>query len=100
MCVPVVTLSTEDDNKVLEKLKTGFKRTIKWNKYRPEMSKQTKINNLSYLVDSTFNKVNRLFVLLLENKDDRASFSKYYTPRVEIKDSNVLIGGKIFLTFQ
>ena len=37
--VRVVTLSTEDDNKLLEQLKTGFKRTINWNKYRSEMSK-------------------------------------------------------------
>ena len=29
---PVVTLSAENDNKLLEKLKAGFKRTIKWNK--------------------------------------------------------------------
>ena len=29
---PVVTLSTQDDNKLLEQLKTGFKRTIKWSK--------------------------------------------------------------------
>ena len=40
--VPVVTLSTENDNKLSEQLKTGFKRTIKWNKYRSEMSYQTK----------------------------------------------------------
>ena len=40
--VPVVTLPAEDDNKFLEQLKTGFKRTIKWNKYRSEMSNQTK----------------------------------------------------------
>ena len=97
MYLPVVMLSTEDDNTVLEKLKTGCKRTIKWNKCRQEMSKQTKTNNLSYLVDSTFNKVNRLFALLVENKDDRASFSKYYTPSVEIKDFNILIDGKFFL---
>ena len=45
--VPVVFLSTEDDNKRLEQLKTGFKRTIKWNKYRSEMTKQTKTNNLN-----------------------------------------------------
>ena len=32
--VPVVTLSKENDIKLLEKLKYGFKRTIKWNKYR------------------------------------------------------------------
>ena len=31
--VPVVTLSKENDIKLLEKLKSGFKRTIKWNKY-------------------------------------------------------------------
>ena len=36
--VPVVTLSAENDNKLLEQLKIGFKRTIKWNKYRSEMS--------------------------------------------------------------
>ena len=49
--VPVVTLSTEDDNKLLEQLKTGFKRTIKWNKYKSEMTKQTKTNNSNYLID-------------------------------------------------
>ena len=41
--VPVVTLSTEDDNELLEQLKTRFKRTIKWNKYRPEMTTQNTI---------------------------------------------------------
>ena len=49
--VPVVTLSTEDDNKFLEQLKLGFKRTIKWNKYRSEMTNQTKTNKLNYLID-------------------------------------------------
>ena len=94
--VPVVTLSTEDDNNFLEQLKSGFKRTIKWNKYRSEMTNQTKTNNLNYLIDPTFNKVNRLFVLSFENEEDRTSFSKYYVPKVEIKDFNVLIDGKIF----
>ena len=93
---PVVTLSTEDDNKLLELLKSGFKWTIKWNKYRSEMTKQTKTNNLNYLIDPTFIKVNRLFVFSLENEDDIASFSKYYTPKVEIKDFNVLIDRKRF----
>ena len=44
--VPVVTLSVENDNNLLGQLKTGFKRTIKWNKYRSEMSNQTENNNL------------------------------------------------------
>ena len=58
--VPVVTLSTENDKKLLEQLRTGFKRTIKWNKYRSEMTNQTKNNNLNYLIDPIFTKVNRL----------------------------------------
>ena len=87
--VSVVTLSAENDNKLLEQLRTGFKRTIKWNKYRSEMSNQTKNNNLNYLVD-------RLFVLLFENETDRTSFEKYYVPKVEVKDFNALIDGKQF----
>ena len=83
--VPVVTLSAEDDNKLLDQLKTGS-----------EMSNQTKNNNLNYLIDPTFTNVNRLFVLSFENEEDRVSFSKYYLPKVEIKDFNVLINGKPF----
>ena len=94
--VPVVALSTENDNKLLEQLKTGFKRTIKGNKYRSEMSNQTKNNNLNYLIDPTITNVNRLFVLSFENETDRTSFSKYYVPKVEIKDFNALIDAKQF----
>ena len=57
MYVPVVTLSTQDDNKLLEQLKAGFKVTIKWNKYRSERSNQSKNNNLKYLIDPAFTKV-------------------------------------------
>ena len=86
MYIPVVTLSTENDKTLLEQLRTGFRRTIKCNKYRSEMTNQTKINNLNYLIDPTFTKVNRLFVWSVENEDDRTSFSKYYVPNVQIKD--------------
>ena len=48
------------------------------------------------MVDPTFTKVNRLFVLSFKNEDDRTSFSKYYKPTVEIKDYNVVINGQIF----
>ena len=74
MYVPAVTLSTEDDNKLLEQLKTGLRRTIKWSKYRSEVIKQAKTNNLNYLTDPTFSKVNRLFVLSFGNEEDRTSF--------------------------
>ena len=46
------------------------------------------------MIDPTFTKVNRLFILTFENEDDRTSFSKYYVPKVEIKDFNELIDGK------
>ena len=48
------------------------------------------------MIDPTFTNVNRLFVLTFENGDDRSSFSKYYLPKVEIIDFNVLINGKPF----
>ena len=48
-----------------------FKKSIRWNKYRLEMTKQTKTNNLNYLIDPTFSKFNKLFVFSFENEDDR-----------------------------
>ena len=90
MYVPVVTLSAENDNKPLEQV------TATWNKYRSEMSNQAANSNLNYLIDPTFTKVNRLFVLDFENENDRASFSEYYVSKVDIKDFNVIIDGKPF----
>ena len=84
--VPVVTLSKENDIKLLEQLKLGFKRTIKWNKYRSQMTIQPQNNNLNYLIDPTFTNVNRLFVLSFprnNNTDSRYSFSNYYVPKVK-----------------
>ena len=94
--VPVATLSAENDNKLLEQLKSGFRITIKWNKYMSQMSNQNKNNNFNYLIDTTFSNVNRLFVLSFENEDGRTSYYKYYVPSVEMKDYNVLIDGNAF----
>ena len=94
--VPVVTLSSEEDNELLNELKSGFKRPIKWNKYMSQMSNQTANNNLNYLIDPTFGNVNRLFVLSFEIEEDRISFSNYDVPKVEIKDYNVIADGKPF----
>ena len=97
--VPVVSLSKQNEIKLLEQLKSEFKRTIKWNKYRSEMTIQPQNNNLNYLIDPTFTNVNRLFVLSFSrnnNTDNRDSFSNYYVPKFEIKDFNVLIDGKRF----
>ena len=71
--LPVVTLSTENDKRLLEQLRTGFKITIKWNKHGSEI-----INRNQNNIDPTFTKVNRLFVLSFENENYATSFSKYY----------------------
>ena len=105
--VPVVTLSKENDTKPFEQLKSGSKRTIKWKKYRSQMTFQPQNNNLNYLIDPTFTNVNRLFVLSFQRiaaennttKDYRDSFSHYYEPNVSIKDFNVLIDAKRFFDF-
>ena len=67
--VPVVILPKENDIKLLEQLKSGFKKTIKWNKCRSQMTIQNDNNNLNYLNDPTFIKVNRLFVLSFKRND-------------------------------
>ena len=92
-------MSKENDKKLLEQLKSGFKRILKWNKYRSQMTVQNNNNNLNYLIDPTFTNVNRLFVLSFSrdnNTNSRDSFSHYYVPNVEVKDFNVLIDGKSF----
>ena len=89
--VPEVTLSKDDEIKLLTNLKSGFKREIIWNKYRSQMSTEAINNNLNILIDPTFTNVNRLFVLAYQNADDRQSFSQFYLPKVLVKDFNVII---------
>ena len=98
--VPVVTLSTQDNAKLLPQLKSGFKRTISWNKYlaKPELLAQNA--NLNHLIEPSFQGVNRLFVLVFEDDAQRISNKRYYIPNVEIKDYNVMIDGKNFLINQ
>ena len=92
--VPVVTLSTQDDVKLLQQLKSGFERTINWNKYESSVRTFARNKYLNYLINPSFQGVKRLFVLSFENEDDRTSHSTYYLPKVEIKDYNVMIDGK------
>ena len=94
--VIVVTLSIQDNAKLLPQLKSGFKRTISWNKYlsKPELLAQNA--NLNHLIEPSFQGINRLFVLAFENDAQRTSNKRYYIPNVEIKDYNVMIDGKNF----
>ena len=84
--VPVVTLSTQDNAKLLQQLKWGFKGTINWNRYQSELKTYAQNRYLNHLINPSFQGVNRLFVLSFENENDRKSHSTYYLPKVEIKD--------------
>ena len=89
--IPVVTLSKNNEIKLLTNLKSGFKREIIWNKYRSQMTTEAINNNLNILIDPTFTNVNRLFALAYgQVKNDRQSFSRFYLPNVMIKDYNVI----------
>ena len=94
--VPVVTLSTQENTKFLQQLKSGFKRVINWSKYfsKPELLAQNP--NLNHLVEPSFQGVNRLFVLAFEGDDNRTAHDSYYLPTVEIKDYNIMINGENF----
>ena len=94
--VPVVTLSTQENTKFFQQLKSGFKRVINWNKYlsKPELLAQNP--NLNHLVEPSYQGVNRLFVLAFENDNHRTSDERYYLPTVEIKDYNIMINGEKF----
>ena len=87
--VPVLTLSTKDNEKLLQQLKSGFKKTISWNKCESSIKTFAQSRYLNYLINPSFQGVNRLFVLAFENENGRTSYSTYYLPKVEIKDYSV-----------
>ena len=65
--VSVVTLSIQDNAKLLQQLKSGFKRTISWSKYQSSIKTSAQDRYFNNLVDPSFQGVNRLFVLSFEN---------------------------------
>ena len=90
----VVTLSTQDNAKLLQQLKSGFKTTINWNKHQRKVSREGVNQYLDFLIDPSVQGVNTLFVLSFENECDRKVHTGYYLPKVEIKDYSVIIDGK------
>ena len=95
--VPVVTISTQDDTKLLEKLLKGFKKVIKWNKSQSKIPTEARNRYLDFLIDSSSRGVHRRFILSFENKNDPESYEQYFLPTLGIKDHNVMIDGKTFL---
>ena len=102
--VPIVTLSSKDNVKLVKLLEEGFKRPVYWNEYQTKIeSRNLGNNNLTrFPLDASFQGVRRLFVLAFDNTDngakkvERNSHTKYFLPRVNISNYNVLIDGRNF----
>ena len=92
----LLTLSTQDNAKLILQLISGFKRTINWNKYELDPKTFAQNRYLNHLINPSFQGVNRLFVLSFENEDNRKLHSTYYLPKAEIKDYNAMIDGRNF----
>ena len=98
--ITVVTLSTKDNAKLLKQLKSSFKRTINWNKYQPKNSPERPNQYLEFLIDSSFQGVNKLFVLSFVNEDNRRVQTGYYLSYFNRENYNIMIDGKTFLISQ
>ena len=87
-----------------KQLDEGFKRSVYWNEYKSKIeTKNLDANNVTkFPLDVSFQGVNRLFVLAFDNIEngnkmvERDSHRKYFLPRVDISDYNVLIDGRNF----
>ena len=105
--VPIVTLSAEDNVKLVKQLNEGFKRPVYWNKYKVtdnevvEIAAANEEKHIRELPDSSYQGVKRFFVLAYENtaSNDQVSddsFNKYFLPRVKIENYNIEIDGRNF----
>ena len=102
--VPIITLSTKDIVNLTKQLSEGFKRSVYWNSYQKKPAKVIeKGKNLYELLNASFQGVRRLFVLAYvvaagaaNNETGIKNNKKYFLPRGEINNSNVLIDGRSF----
>ena len=111
--VPIVTLSSKGNVKLVKLLEEGFKRPVYWNEYQTKIeSKNSDNNNLTrFPLDASFQGVRRLLVLAFNNTTAtvpnnpinntnnsvlRNSLTKYFLPRANITNYNVLIDGRNF----
>ena len=88
--------STKDNANLLPQLKSGFKRTISWNKYLAKQELLAKNANLNHLIEPSFQGVNSFFLLAFEDDAQRIIRKRYYIPNVETNDYNVMIDRKNF----
>ena len=98
--LPVVTLSSDDNGKLSQQLKSEFKRRINWNRCQSKTSTQVLNQHLDYLIKSNIQGVNRPFILTFDVNPNRSVNSRYYLPTIKIEDYNVMIDGKYFFDQQ
>ena len=101
MCVPVVTLSKENNKDFTEQQNKGFQRSIYWNEYKTkEINENVDANVFRYInLDPSFQGVNRLFVMAYNRANGqptRNGQQKYYLPRIDLEKCNVVIDGRNF----
>ena len=105
MHIPIFTLSTKSNVNLTKQLNEGFKSSVYWNEYNSKIQTKTadNSNNLKrFPLDASFQGVNRFFVLAFNNannnasKVERDSHRKYFLPRVNITNDNVLLDGRNF----
>ena len=90
LCFSYSFITTEDNVKLLDQLKSGFERTINWNKYQSKVSIERKNQYLDFFIDPNFQGVKRLFRLLFENnghKQEQNTTEEYW---------NILLPGTYF----
>ena len=94
--VPVVTLSTQDNIKLIKLLESGFKGAINLNKHLPKTTNRARNRYLDLLTKRSFQGVNKLFILPFRDDDGRENHKQGYLSTVEIKIYNVMIDGRSF----
>ena len=105
--VPIVTLSTKDSANLTKQLNEGFKRSVYWNSYETKPAKVTEKGiSLYELLNASFRGAKRFILAYTiaapvgdNPADDTAGIKnnkKYFLPRGEIKNYNVLIDGRNF----
>ena len=102
--VPIITLSSKGNSELVKLLEDGFNRPVYWNEYQTKIeTRNLDDNNLArFPLDASFQGVRRLFILVFNNTDDNAkqvernNHRKYFLPRVNITNYNVLIDRRNF----
>ena len=101
--VPIATLSTKGNADLTKQLNEGFKRSVYWTEYKSKIeTKEADANNLKrFPLDASFQGISKLYVLAYNNtnganRDERDSHRRYFLPRVNITNYNVLIDGRNF----